>query len=90
MHIQAYLKMNSLHLLSRKSCICSHTYKHTILHELCDDVDGLFLGNYSIEADQLVMLEALHKVCFHQECLHRHTARLHGLHSHLGVLVVCG
>lgn len=60
----------------------------TFLHELGDNVDGLLLGDHSIEAHQFVVLEALHQVGFSHEGLHRHAARLHGLHRHFRVLVV--
>jgi len=68
----------------------THTHTHTFLHELGDDVDGLLDGDHGVEADQLVVLQALHQVGLGHEGLHRHGAGLHGLHRHLGVLHVRG
>lgn len=70
-------------------CILERLKSHTFLHVLCDDVNGLFFGDHGVEADQLVVLERLHQVGLHEESLHRHAARLHGLHCHFCVLVVC-
>lgn len=61
----------------------------TFLHELSNDINGLLLGDHSIESDQFVMLKLLHEVGLCHEGFNRHTTRLHGLHSHLCVLVVC-
>lgn len=59
----------------------------TIGHVLCHDVNWL-LCDYSIEPDQLIMLELLHQVCFCQEGFRIHAALLHGLHSHFEVVLV--
>lgn len=32
----------------------------TFLHELSNDINGLLLGDHSIESDQFVMLKLLH------------------------------
>lgn len=61
----------------------------TFGHELRDDVDGL-LCDHCMQLHQLVMLQSFHEVGLRQEGLHRHAPWLHGLHGHLGVLVVGG
>lgn len=59
----------------------------TIGHVLCHDVDGL-LGDHGLQPDQFVVLELLHQVCLCQEGVRIHAALLHGLHSHLDVVLV--
>lgn len=60
----------------------------TLGHVLCDDVDGLLLGDHGVEPHQLVMLEGLHEVRFFQESLHRHRAWFQRFHSHFGAIVI--
>lgn len=61
----------------------------TFGHELRDDINGL-LCDHGMQLHQLVMLQSFHQVGLCQEGLHRHAPWLHGLHGHLGVLVVGG
>ena len=66
----------------------TNTTAHTFLHILGDDVYRLFAGDHGVEAHQLVVLQGLHQVGLGQEGFGGHGPWLHGLHCHLGVLVV--
>lgn len=59
----------------------------TVLHVLCDDVDGL-CRYHGEEAHQASMLQGLHEIGLRQEGLDGHGARFQALDGHLPVVVV--
>lgn len=59
----------------------------TILHELCDDIDG-FLRDHCKEAHQSWMLQVLHQVRLGQEGADGHSSRFQTLDGHSPGIIV--
>lgn len=76
----------TLPLLCLHECVSAFACL-TVLHVLCDDINGL-LCNHSEKSHESRVLQGLHQVCFSQESTDGHGTWLETLDSHSTVVVI--